>query len=40
MIKQKFQEALEMPVLIKMGFKPWDFPMMEDPGALAWGLCI
>jgi metal-sulfur cluster biosynthetic enzyme len=38
MIKQKSQEALEMPVLIEMGFEPWDFSMMEDPGALDWGL--
>jgi metal-sulfur cluster biosynthetic enzyme len=38
MIKQKSQEALEMPVVIEMGFEPWDFSMMEDPGALDWGL--
>ena len=27
-----------MPVVIEMGFEPWDFSMMEDPGALDWGL--
>jgi metal-sulfur cluster biosynthetic enzyme len=37
-IKQKSQEALGMPVVIEMGFEPWDFSMMEDPGALDWGL--
>ena len=38
MIKQKSQEGLGMPVVIEMGFEPWDFSMMEDPGALDWGL--
>ena len=38
MIKQKSQEALAMPVAVEMGFEAWDFSMMEDPGALDWGL--
>ena len=36
--KQKIQEALNMPVNLEMGFEPWDFSMMEDPGALDWGM--
>jgi metal-sulfur cluster biosynthetic enzyme len=38
MIKQKSQEGLAMPVAVEMGFEAWDFSMMEDPGALDWGL--
>lgn len=38
MIKQKAQEGLNMPVTIKMGMEPWDYSMMEDPGALDWGM--
>jgi metal-sulfur cluster biosynthetic enzyme len=38
MIKQKTQEAVEQPVSIELGFEPWDFSMMEDPGALDWGM--
>jgi metal-sulfur cluster biosynthetic enzyme len=38
MIKQKAQEAVEQPVAIELGFEPWDFSMMEDPGALDWGM--
>jgi metal-sulfur cluster biosynthetic enzyme len=38
MIKQKATEALNMPVAIEMGMEPWDFSLMEDPGALDWGL--
>ncbi len=37
MIKQKTQEALNMPATIELGFEPWDFSMMEDPGAINWG---
>lgn len=36
--KQKIHEALNMPVNIELGFEPWDFSMMEDPGALDWGM--
>ena len=36
--KQKIQAALNMPVTIELGFEPWDFSMMEDPGALDWGM--
>ena len=37
-IKQKAQEALNMPVTIELATEPWDFSLMEDPGALNWGL--
>jgi metal-sulfur cluster biosynthetic enzyme len=37
-IKQKAQEALEMPVAIELGTEPWDFSLMEDPGILDWGV--
>lgn len=37
-IKQKAQEALNMPVTIELGTEPWDFSLMEDPGALNWGM--
>ncbi|MDO9128792.1 MAG: iron-sulfur cluster assembly protein [Anaerolineales bacterium] len=38
MIKQKAQEGLNMPVTIEMGMEPWDYSMLEDPGALDWGM--
>jgi metal-sulfur cluster biosynthetic enzyme len=38
MIKQKAQEGLGMPVTIELGYEPWDFSLMEDPGALDWGM--
>jgi len=38
MIKQKATEALNMPVTLEMGVEPWDFSLMEDPGALDWGM--
>lgn len=38
MIKQKAQEALQKTVIIELGFEPWDFSMMEDPGAIDWGM--
>jgi len=38
MIKQKAQEGLAMPVTIELGYEPWDFSLMEDPGALDWGM--
>jgi metal-sulfur cluster biosynthetic enzyme len=38
MIKQKAQEGLGMPVSIELGYEPWDFSLMEDPGAIDWGL--
>jgi len=38
MIKQKATEGLGMPVVLEMGFEPWDFSMMEDPGAIDWGM--
>ncbi len=37
MIKQKAQEGLNMPAVLELGFEPWDFSMMEDPGAINWG---
>ncbi len=37
MIKQKAQEAMNMPVVLELGFEPWDFSMMEDPSAINWG---
>ena len=38
MIKQKAEQGLGMPVTIEMGYEPWDFSLMEDPGALDWGM--
>ena len=38
MIKQKAQEGLNMPVTIELGMERWDFSLMEDPGALDWGM--
>jgi metal-sulfur cluster biosynthetic enzyme len=38
MIKQKAQEGLGLPVTMELGFEPWDFSLMEDPGALDWGM--
>jgi metal-sulfur cluster biosynthetic enzyme len=37
MIKQKATEGLGMPAVLELGFEPWDFSMMEDPGAISWG---
>jgi len=38
MIKTKAQEGLGISVTIELGFEPWDFSLMEDPGALDWGM--
>jgi hypothetical protein len=38
MIKQKAQEGLNLPVSLELGMEPWDFSLMEDPGALDWGM--
>ena len=38
MIKQKATEALNMPVSLELGEGMWDFSLMEDPGALDWGI--
>ncbi|MFA5873731.1 MAG: iron-sulfur cluster assembly protein [Anaerolineales bacterium] len=38
MIKQKTQEGLGMSVTIELGYEQWDFSLMEDPGALDWGM--
>jgi hypothetical protein len=27
-----------MPVSIELGSEMWDFSLMEDPGALDWGM--
>jgi metal-sulfur cluster biosynthetic enzyme len=37
MIKQKAQEGLGS-IVIELGYEPWDFSLMEDPGALDWGM--
>ena len=37
-IKQKATEALDLPVTLELGMEPWDFSLMEDPGALDWGM--
>ena len=37
-IKQKATEGLNMPVTLQLGVEPWDFSLMEDPGALDWGM--
>jgi metal-sulfur cluster biosynthetic enzyme len=36
--RQKAIEALNMEVKIELGMEPWDFSLMEDPGALDWGM--
>ena len=38
MIKQKAQEGLNMPVSLELGMESWDFSLMEDTGALDWGM--
>jgi metal-sulfur cluster biosynthetic enzyme len=38
MIKNKAQEGLGMGATLELGFEPWDFSMMEDPGAIDWGM--
>jgi metal-sulfur cluster biosynthetic enzyme len=38
MIKKKAEEGLGKTVTIELGFEPWDFSMMEDPGAIDWGM--
>ena len=38
MTRQKAQEAVNKPVTVEMGVDVWDFSMMEDPGALDWGM--
>ena len=38
MIKNKAAEATYLPVVIELGYEPWDFSMMEDPSAIDWGL--
>ena len=38
MIKNKAQEGLGIPVVMELGFEPWDFSLMEDPGAIDWGM--
>jgi metal-sulfur cluster biosynthetic enzyme len=37
-IKQKSTEALNLPVTIELASGMWDFSLMEDPGALDWGI--
>ena len=37
-IKEKSTEALNMPVNLELGMETWDFSLMEDPGALDWGM--
>jgi len=37
-IKQKATEGLNMPVTLELGAGMWDFSLMEDPGALDWGM--
>ena len=38
MIKLKAEEGMGMPIEIELSPEPWDFSMMEDPGALDWGM--
>ncbi len=38
MIKQKAEEALGKTVVLELGLEPWDFSLMEDPGAIDWGM--
>ena len=37
-IQKKAQEAVDKSVVIELGMEPWDFSMMEEPGAMDWGL--
>jgi metal-sulfur cluster biosynthetic enzyme len=37
-IKQKAQEGLGVQVALELGMEPWDFSMMEEPGAFDWGM--
>jgi len=37
-IQKKAQEALNKTVVIELGMEPWDFSLMEDPGAMDWGM--
>ena len=37
-IKEKATEALNIPVTLELGAGYWDFSLMEDPGALDWGI--
>ncbi len=37
-IQNKAQEGVEKSVVIELGMEPWDFSMMEEPGAMDWGL--
>jgi len=36
--RQKAQEALSRPVTIELGMEMWVPSMMEDPGAIDWGM--
>ena len=38
MTRQKAENFLQLPTTIDMGMEMWDFSMMEDPGALDWGM--
>jgi metal-sulfur cluster biosynthetic enzyme len=37
-IKQKATDALNLPVVLELDPGVWDFSLMEDPGALDWGM--
>ena len=37
-IKQKAEEGLGKQVALELGMEPWDFSMMEEPGAIDWGM--
>jgi len=37
-IRQKAEEGAGKAVAVELGMEPWDFSLMEDPGALDWGL--
>ncbi|MDI6769770.1 MAG: iron-sulfur cluster assembly protein [Anaerolineales bacterium] len=39
-IRQKAQEGLGKPVAVELGMEPWNFSMMEEPGALDWGMYV
>lgn len=36
--RQKAVEGLNMDVEIELGMEMWDFSLMEDPGAIDWGM--
>ena len=36
--RKKVQDSINKLVTIELDMEMWDFSMMEDPGAIAWGM--